>query len=381
MAVATVYSYKAYGAVGDDATDDTAAINNCHAAAVVTGGEVQIDPGIYKITSALTPIDTLITTSGYDGRSVSFRGYGASSRIRYHGADFGTPTALFTYQNSATVVNAGTSDFGYMRDFFVECAGVGSPPAPPRLPNTIGIRLKNRASMRVYNVQARGCGLGWELDGVLSSQFYSIAGRQNLVGIRGFNTNGLSTNNANTFYSPLVGLNWQGGMDMESGGCTIITPNVEGNGHFPTDGTGSGYGLRFTNSNLTGLDVSEETNALNLYGGYFENNTGLADVLMYQDSPRFTKYNISGANFRRIDSLNYVAHNISIVHNGTGGLGYSERDCTFTGYNTYVPALTKKYRQITGTSLARRDLYAPSDNYYESQVETPPLYMPRTTII
>lgn len=370
--VAAVYSYNAFGAVGDDTTDDTAAINNCHAAAVATGGEIQCDPGIYKITAALDPLNISLT-DGYDGKQVSMRGYGGASRIRYHGADYGTPTSLFTVQSTG----ASLEVFDYFRDFIIECAADGSG-KPPRLANTIGITFRNCAFMRVSNVVGRGCGVGIELDGVLSSQFYSVVGRQNIVGIYSHNLPSYSTNNANTFYSPLIGNNTQGGMDIIDGGCTIFTPNVEGNGQAPIEGTGTGYGIRQTHD---AGQSGEEIIALNVYGGYFENNRGVADIFMRHNSPKYTKYNITSPNFRRIDTTNFVDHNIAIVHNGSGGLGYSERDCTFAGYNNYVPSINRKYRQITGTSIARRDLYAPSDNYYESQVETPPLYMPRTTII
>lgn len=48
-----VYNVKAYGAVGDDSTDDTTAIQNAVAAAGATGGIVWFPSGTYKITTSI----------------------------------------------------------------------------------------------------------------------------------------------------------------------------------------------------------------------------------------------------------------------------------------------------------------------------------------
>lgn len=49
-----VFEVKAYGAVGDGATDDTSAVQAALTAAALVGGPVYFPPGNYKITTALT---------------------------------------------------------------------------------------------------------------------------------------------------------------------------------------------------------------------------------------------------------------------------------------------------------------------------------------
>lgn len=75
-----VFNIKAYGAVGDGVTDDTAAIIAATAAAGAAGGEVLV-PGGYTFAHA-SPIDL---PSG-----IVFRGQGATSILKYTGSGAGS---------------------------------------------------------------------------------------------------------------------------------------------------------------------------------------------------------------------------------------------------------------------------------------------------
>lgn len=66
LASAQPLNVKSYGAVGNGSTDDTGAFNAALAAAPLTGAEIYIPAGTYKLTSTLSVVD----------KSIAFRGEG-----------------------------------------------------------------------------------------------------------------------------------------------------------------------------------------------------------------------------------------------------------------------------------------------------------------
>lgn len=70
-----VFNVKSYGAAGDDATDDTTAIQAAIDAAELVNGKVYIPNGTYKFTTGLT-VDSAITIEGEDERGAILKKYG-----------------------------------------------------------------------------------------------------------------------------------------------------------------------------------------------------------------------------------------------------------------------------------------------------------------
>jgi len=75
-----VYNVVAYGAVGDDSTDDTTAIQNTIAAAGATGGVVWFPPGTYRITTSLK-LYNATPTPDVPYSNVTIAGAGASGTL------------------------------------------------------------------------------------------------------------------------------------------------------------------------------------------------------------------------------------------------------------------------------------------------------------
>src|SRR5215470_10435688 len=77
-----VFDVKAYGAVGDGSTDDTAAIRSAITAASATGGTVFFPPGVFVLPSLLTCKSL---------NNVSFQGSGKSTTILKSAIPVGFP--------------------------------------------------------------------------------------------------------------------------------------------------------------------------------------------------------------------------------------------------------------------------------------------------
>lgn len=108
------FSVATYGAVGNGATDDTAAIAAAIAAVPSTGGVVFFPPGKYLVSSAVTITNpTLVLGSG-----------GSVNR------DFatGAATEIVTTNGGITVFLVSGPNIGF-RDLFIHCTSAGTPTA------------------------------------------------------------------------------------------------------------------------------------------------------------------------------------------------------------------------------------------------------------
>lgn len=100
-----VYDVKAYGAAGDGATDDTAAINAAVAAAT-GGGVIFFPPGTYKVTSTIAIATAGITFAGVPGKSIlSFTS--SSTYLITVAADHFAMGGMYCYYNAGSAATAG----------------------------------------------------------------------------------------------------------------------------------------------------------------------------------------------------------------------------------------------------------------------------------
>lgn len=100
---------KAYGAVGDDSTDDTTAIYNAEQAVESIGGGLFFPKGTYKVTDGF-----------YFRGSVSILGEGRHSVLKQYGSSFSTTPVLLYYQsptnttyNASGALSAGDKDLTF----------------------------------------------------------------------------------------------------------------------------------------------------------------------------------------------------------------------------------------------------------------------------
>lgn len=108
-----VFNVKAYGAVGDDTTDDTTAIQNAITAAAASGGKVWFPAGTYKITAALKLYSgTTPTIVAYT--NITLAGSGASgtngSIIKQYTTGLDCIKALNDVANTAQSLNITIQD-------------------------------------------------------------------------------------------------------------------------------------------------------------------------------------------------------------------------------------------------------------------------------
>lgn len=136
-------SAKDFGAVGDDATDDTAALN-LFFATVAAGARGYITQGTYRFTSALTPVV---------GSNLWVTGDGARSILKYTGAST-TPGDLVTFGNGSTAYDVLT-----LRDFVIGSSTT--------LTGGYGLRIKDYTNVKLDLVLNGGGNLykGLRLEG------------------------------------------------------------------------------------------------------------------------------------------------------------------------------------------------------------------------
>jgi hypothetical protein len=120
-----IVSVKDFGAIGDDSTDDTAALN-LFFAAVAAGAKGVITQGTYRFTSALNAVT---------GSNLWVVGDGARSILKYTGGST-TPGDLLTFGNGTT-----TYDVLTLRDFVI---GSGT-----TLTGGYGLRIKDYTNVKI----------------------------------------------------------------------------------------------------------------------------------------------------------------------------------------------------------------------------------------
>ena len=124
QADAGIASVKDYGAVGDEVTDDTAAIQAAITAVQSAGGgPLNFPAGTYKITSTLnvTASNVLLQGAGGDiSHDVGTQGASASTKLVWAGAAAGTMVQFA----SPTGASAQKQNGGGVTGMFMQCAGV-----------------------------------------------------------------------------------------------------------------------------------------------------------------------------------------------------------------------------------------------------------------
>lgn len=342
-------------------TDDTAGLSNWLTTAASQGGVAILEPKEYSISTAL-PTITAIDNS--EGARLSIIGYGGASAIEFTGSNPASAVNLFHYDGTLSSGN-GLTDYGIIRDFVVKVKD-NTDGTAKRLTNVTCFKVTNRANITIENIWTRGGNIGIILDGVLSSRAASLRSNGNYKGIQIKNSSGvISSCNEVTLEHPSVGSNWQGGIEWINGSPNIIGGNYEGNGKFPNEGTGSGYGVKFirNSSQSGGAPVG-----VNFIGGYFEANIGTADVLIQHSEVENITWNFQGQNFNRVGTT-FCTNNIRLENTSTAFAGLTVRDTAHNDYGGYVASTNNRYIAITGTGLARGLRWRPG--YCNQYIELP----------
>jgi hypothetical protein len=336
-------SVKDFGAVGDDAADDTTKIQAAINYANTIGGDVYFPPGIYRITNGLT-----INNSGDTSARIKASLYGDSSSSVLIRGMAGTYDMLTITGGTG----AGAESHQVIRGlFFVKEDYVG-----------FCIGGDNLAFLSLEDVCCYNGEYAFYATDVLSSVFYNCIFRQAKIGMRAEYTN-FSYPNALTLVGCVIGNNQDAGVWIVGGtNFNMFGGSVESNGI--TGVSATKFGALLINSGVQG-SVSG-----NFSGVYFENNKGTADIWL-TNSAQPAAASISGCSFARVDSVNYVTNNILVETSGAGVTqSVSVAGCGFKYFNTYVPNSGRKYINAISTSSGVSTV-AWSGCVFQSATETP----------
>jgi hypothetical protein len=336
-------SVKDFGAVGDDAADDTTKIQAAINYANTIGGDVYFPPGVYRITNGLT-----INNSGDASARIKASLYGDSSASVLIRGMPGTYDMLTITGGTG----AGAESHQVIRGlFFVKEDYVG-----------FCVGGDNLAFMSFEDVCFYNAQYGFYATDVLSSVFYNCVFRQSKIGMRAEYTN-FSYPNALTLVGCVIG-------NCEDAGAWIIGGtnfnmfggSVESNGILGVAATK--FGVLLNNAGVQG-SVSG-----NFSGVYFENNKGTADIWL-ANSAQPAAASISGCSFARVDDVNYVTNNILVETSGAGVTqSVSVAGCGFKYFNDYVPSSSRKYINAISTSSGVSTV-AWSGCVFQSSTEAP----------
>ncbi len=355
------YNVKDYGAIGNGAADDTAAIQTAINAATATGGTVYFPRGIYNISSSLSYTPASGTEPAY---RVHFSGDGiGASAIKQTGTGNGLTIAGFT----GSPLNPNL--FTHITDLTFVGSGSGQ-----------GLSVNAGAYIYVESCHFTGWAYGFYGSNFLSSTFTSCAFRFNDRGFlveRITGGNFASSPNAITLVNCQVGANSLfGGWVLGPGVFTMQGGAIEANG--TTNGSASNWGLKI--SEPSGSTATESAVGISIDGVYFEANKGIADLWIESSSakPGVTN-NINGCSFVRVGSL-YSTNNILL--SSTAGAGFNNfiSGCGFKGLGGYTSSASRmtisnsnNKVNVVGCSFdSVVDAYVTDDiNLFENAVRTP----------
>lgn len=196
-----------------------------------------------------------------------------------------------------------------------------------------GIRMLEAAFCSLSNIMMRDFAVAMDLVSVLSCSFDRIMITGGIHGVQAYKGSGFSDHNANKWedaeFRLGTGVAYAGG---PISGLWFDNLTVQGWGTHGDLSTG-GLDLNFTgNEGGVGLTIDS---------GYFEFNRGGFDIRLTNNGPEHVTHRISGVNFTRLGSSEFVKNNI--VASGGGPQTIVLEGCQFGGRGGYVPDASRTY--------------------------------------
>ena len=340
--------YPLTGAVCDGSTDDTTAIQNSWTAAAAAHKNLYIGgvgTGVCKFSTLTAPTPT----SGETG-----------NRSAIIGAGEGITTLLTTVTGSTCAITI-TATYGINGDYNARFQGW-------RLQGQGATQGKGICLTQITNIAFQDTWIDSFNYGVYAIDTIRVSwidGTWNNIGLAG--VDGLpvaySRPNAWTFINPHIYFNATYGIIMDHpADLTILGGDYENNGQ---------TGLPYAAPILINGNPIDGTGGLTLVGGDFEGNGGAADIQIIDGGSVYNGvHNISGAQFSRFSTTQYVNSNIYLTNTGTGTTIINVNGNGFQGYSPYIPNSGRSY-VAAFTPAATSYSINLVGNWFQSPTETP----------
>lgn len=338
----STFNVRDYGALGDyvpatgGGTDDAASFNAAFAAALASGGTIEIPKGNYKIGNPLV-LDTSALTGFLEDGRVNIEGEGSHCARLFEALCPGETLLSF---------KGGTFGTGGQWSRF-KIGGihlVGSNPLPAG--GVTGLDMDHAIFVEKNDVEI--------------SQFYQAEKCRDVIGMKQdfcrwtYNNYGQLFDDdwTDSAVNEVVstGCHWsnnrQYGLWANTGGNLVFNGgSVENNGNAGAwDSDASRWGMRFTNCGQFSVV------ATNMNGVHFEGQANEADIwIEHGDWP--TVYNILGADFFRVGNVNYAKNNIRFDTTGLSAADLLLVGCGFHAVNGYVASSARRrvaYGYVSG---------------------------------
>lgn len=347
MITGAVVNVKDYGAVGDNLTDDTEAIQAAFDYSTTNGASVYFPQGTYVISDTVTLLKTIAGQSplGGDTKACIFGDGSGLSVLRWTGGNKpalkieGEVISLQTVKGIGLLSSAG--------------AVVGS---------GTGIYLHNLSWFQMEDVLVTGFEFGIDAYSVISTNMTMCVVRANRFGVR-FQPDAtgvfVANPNAISMVDCDIGLNTEwGAYIVKPGNFNIRGGAIQGNGQGGV--LSDKWGIRVDNAG------AEAAVGVNLIGVYFEANVGLADVYLYQ-SDFSGIHNLIGCSFTRIAD-NYATHCIRYDNNVAVVSKLGMYGNAFLSGPGYTPNAGRSYVNVAYPSSANFQM-TEFASFYSSSVE------------
>lgn len=327
-----IVSGKSNGALGDNATDDTAALASLTGDYI--GRRIRLPFGKYKVTATS---GASAITFDYSGTSGTPADSATGTTLNGEGVR-GTvivPQVAGMYAMKIIGGPSGFAPYVYSAwgDFSI------SVPAGGVLAN--GAYLFDTAFMSLHDITLSQLNIGLKIESCLSSSFDRISFYNCVYGVTASIGTGFSGINAMLWskcnFQFCTSLGYQGvDRHIQS---NFEACNFEGCG---TTGVSISGGIAVNCDSTYDGRVGGNFN-----GCYFEANKGGFDLSLYNAGTGYVTYNIIGCNFNRIGTTDYVTNNIlaqgKVIVNLIG--------CSFTGFGGYVNDPSRLYVAASGGAI------------------------------
>lgn len=327
---------KMFGAKGNYVTDDRVAIQN----ALTYGNKITLDKGTFRTTGAITVNNTGIAAEPGNGTN-----YGTS--IVGQGERYSVLKLFGAYPGIS--VEYGTGVSAHAEQHFSDFSINGNP-------GSVGLQFLNAAFLRVDRIGLYSNDYGLYGRSTLSSSFRDVRAAWGVYGAyfeRG--TGGWTNPNALLFENCNFQNNSNHGMVvLNPSNMQVIGGSIETNGTRGNQNTGGVY--------LTFNGGSEGASGATFIGTYFEGNKGGYDLKLENTGSTYVTVNLINCNFNRLDALDFVTHNII----ATGKIYLNLINCTFKGFNSYSPSLSREYLAYNSSVVLQT-----YGSRFESALESP----------